>query len=269
MESWSISQVENICFLKRTTEKSEISLAYAKSRKKPQVKQVRKGLCISQSKCLCSINLTTQTSFLQLTKWGALTVKFPSRRKPLPTLSTILLIPSSSESPFSCFPSIFRHLFLRNSINQQKFFTFYIRFNSKLPVVWTLNFQCRFDYKLGHLSTCSLTVILSNRIPPRPWNYSILASQTRTRAQKFLMLRQQSFFTIPFCLLFTFCLALFCWYRQIFFSNICGNFFFNSVINQFPFENSNKLRTESFLHRVFCNICKLFFSKIHWRFPIK
>ena len=120
MESWSINQVENSCFPKRTTEKSEISLAYAKSRKKPQVKQVKKGPCISLSKCHCSINLTTRTSFLQLIKWGALTVNFHPRQKSLPTLSTILFIPFSSASPFSCFPSIFRRLFLKISINQQK-----------------------------------------------------------------------------------------------------------------------------------------------------
>ena len=47
-------------------------------------------------------------------------------------------------------------------------------FDSKLPALWAINFDSRFDYKLGPLPTCLFAVSLSIWIPPRPWAYSIL-----------------------------------------------------------------------------------------------
>ena len=47
-------------------------------------------------------------------------------------------------------------------------------FDSKLPVLWTTNFESSFDFKFGHFSPFLITIRLSKCILPRPLVYSIL-----------------------------------------------------------------------------------------------
>ena len=83
-------------------------------------------------------------------QFGAIKVEFPTRQPSLPSLSTILPIPSFTFA-LACFSSIFRRfLKQKHRIEYFSFQVLFSRFDFKLPVLWTLNFENRFDSKLGH-----------------------------------------------------------------------------------------------------------------------
>ena len=105
-----------------------------------------------------------------------MTVKNHPRQSSLSSFSTAFFTPSSSTFPFTCFSSIFRRLFPKDSENHEvklpvlrslnfnSHFDFKIggRFDSNLLDLWSLNFESHFDWKFGHRFTFLFAESLSN-----------------------------------------------------------------------------------------------------------